>query len=447
MDTTIAPDASAAGPNMHTVVVSPSLGDLASLANVAPSIAPVDAAPAADTTTTAPAAPAIAAPAIGPVTPATDMKADMVSVSSDANDATAADAIAAPAAPAPTADTAPSTTAPGAAPAPAGAGGLPEPSTSLTSIGSSASGTGRLTIERAVKRRLASSPAASHTPSGTETPGPEVDTSAAESASGKTERAEGTPATVSARRRKRTAAVHVEAPAPTGVAWYKKCDEKEELLTDPLPYDCIMSQLSLITSGDQDIIEGYHTPNCVSPLRYFEAKYTRAVNTAFREKLNTPGLKALDVPTYSIKTAGVGVRTLIELVNKKPLEPVSDELRRMIVLESALVKELGQEFTDLLVYRVTIVVNPAVWHREKTSGMLRDLHPAERESFKFIRANMNLLGTDTGRLHEQLENSMQRGNMYDVNTLFKRMAETLPGFADIATRIKSARGRRHLVLI
>ena len=103
-----------------------------------------------------------------------------------------------------------------------------------------------------------------------------------------------------------------------------------------------MSHLSLLTSSDEELIDGYHTPNCVSPLRYFEAKYTRAVNMALREKLNTPRLKALDVPTYSIKTAGVGVRALIELVNKKPLEPVSDELRRMIDLESALVKEQGR---------------------------------------------------------------------------------------------------------
>ena len=91
-------------------------------------------------------------------------------------------------------------------------------------------------------------------------------------------------------------------------------------------------------------------------------------------------------------------------------------------------------------------MNPAVWHRDKTSGVLRDLHPTERESFKYMRAHLGECNTTDRRLREQLTTAMQRGVMYDPMKLFERLGASIPGFAQAASRVLAAVGRRHLVL-
>ena len=233
---------------------------------------------------------------------------------------------------------------------------------------------------------------------------------------------------------------------PVELEWYPGCEKETELLKDDLPLDAIVSVFTILQHQEKEL-PGVPAPSGLTTLRYFSAKYTRAVNTALHNQLNTLKLKALYRHKFRLADAARHLPTLIGMANHPFLSQLDDEQQMLLAVEDELVKALGQEaLAKLLVYRISILVDPAVWHRDKTPGVLRDLHPTEKESAKFIRQNLADCGTTETRLREQLNTAMQRGAMYNPLALFERLGRTLPGFAQVASRVLCAIGHRHHVM-
>ena len=76
----------------------------------------------------------------------------------------------------------------------------------------------------------------------------------------------------------------------------------------------------------------------------------------------------------------------------------------------------------------------------------RDLTPNERESYKFLAGQVNYFGLNHELLEENLATIGERGAFTNPMSLFKRMAEMLPGFEDAGAQILSAMASDNLVL-
>ena len=169
---------------------------------------------------------------------------------------------------------------------------------------------------------------------------------------------------------------------------YAGCLKESELLKEGLPYGDFMSVLSLMSAVDA-VLKACQLSSSLTPARYMQPNYTRMVNTLVNKSLAVPELLQRKITEFRILWFHEKLPDLIELANHTPQlgDAVTVEEMRLAQLEDELVAALGKKMlSDLLIYRISLIVNPAVWKREKTQGMPHDFDSVERESLKFIRA-------------------------------------------------------------
>ena len=136
---------------------------------------------------------------------------------------------------------------------------------------------------------------------------------------------------------------------------------------------------------------------------------------------------------------------LIPLAN----QTVADEIDKIRFNQLAVVQQLIVEkmmpkvYVETVLYRVRILVEEEVWQRPYTSkSFCRDLHLNERESYRYIKDNLEYFGVSNEDLENYLSNLVETGPFYYPLALFNRMAALLPGFGDAGSQVLSAVGRK-----
>ena len=72
----------------------------------------------------------------------------------------------------------------------------------------------------------------------------------------------------------------------------------------------------------------------------------------------------------------------------------------------------GMHYDNFVVYRIVIRIDSEVWNRDRSGIMYRDMNPNEKESFRFIRKNMELFHINEDDFKIKLDKIVERGKYY-----------------------------------
>ena len=183
--------------------------------------------------------------------------------------------------------------------------------------------------------------------------------------------------------------------------------------------------------------------------RYFSLHYKNTLNEKLQNRMENRDFGGLLRNPFKPSIYGPLLVQIIPLATKIVSDD-NDKIRynQLAIAQQLIIEKVTPKvYVDIIIYRVRLLVEEDVWQRSYTSKTFgRDLHMNERESYRYLKDNLDYFGISHEELENYLSNLVKTGPFYYPLALFNRMATLIPGFGDAGTQVLSATGRKELVL-